>query len=80
MQKRVDAIIKNHSVTSKVSDPAPFARKQWISPLKQLQENEQFDPILDKKITKVTTKQMNQAQIQQVVKVLDMNKRLKYFG
>jgi hypothetical protein len=57
MQKRVDAIIKNHSGSLKVSEPAPFVRKQWISPLTQLHENVQFDPFLDKKISKGMVKQ-----------------------
>lgn len=36
IQKRVDAIMKNEQSKPKVSEPIPFVKKKWISPLSQL--------------------------------------------
>ncbi len=36
MQKRIDAILKNGTSQVKVSDPVPFIKKKWFSPLSQL--------------------------------------------
>jgi hypothetical protein len=80
LQKRVDAIMKNGSSRTKVSDPVPFVSKKWVSPLAQLHENDTFDPLLDKKIKKPTINQDDRNDLERVVKVLDLNKKLRYFG
>jgi|LakMenEpi03Aug12_release.lakeMendotaPanAssembly.Ray.scaffolds.fasta_scaffold3958573_1 hypothetical protein len=36
MQKRIDLILKNDNRKPKVSEPIPFVKKQWASPLAQL--------------------------------------------
>ncbi len=33
IQKRVEAIMKNNNAPPKVSDPVPFVKKKWVSPL-----------------------------------------------
>lgn len=35
MQKRIDAILKSGSSKAVVSDPVPFIKKKWTSPLEQ---------------------------------------------
>jgi hypothetical protein len=35
MQKRIDAILKNAPYKAQVSEPVPFVKKKWISPLTQ---------------------------------------------
>ena len=43
MQKRIDAILKNAPNKAQVSQPVPFAKKKWISPLMQRGENQAFE-------------------------------------
>ena len=36
MQKRIDLILKNDTRKPKVSEPIPFVKRKWVSPLSQL--------------------------------------------
>lgn len=58
----------------------PCIKKKWVSPLTQLQENESFNPYFDKKSLILTVSQEQKEEVRKVVSILDLNKRLKYFG
>lgn len=80
IRRRVDAIIKNGTNKSKVSPALPYLKKKWVSPLTELHENEAFDPHAIKPVEKITIRQHHRDEMQRIVKVLDLNKKLKYFG
>ena len=42
MQKRIDAILKNCPSQGKVSDPVPYVKKKWTSPLDSKDQNAPF--------------------------------------
>lgn len=39
MQKRIDIILKNDTRKPIVSEPIPFVKRKWVSPLKILTQN-----------------------------------------
>jgi hypothetical protein len=56
LQKRIDAILKTAPSKQIVSDPVPFAKKKWISPLEQRAENENFHSLYEHREAKCTSK------------------------
>lgn len=78
LQKRIDAIMRNNNAKPTVSDPVPFQKKKWVSPLQQRNENDTLQPPVVKPVA--VTVGANREEVQRVVRVLDLNKRLKYFG
>ena len=43
MQKRIDAILKSCPTQPKVSEPLPYVKKKWTSPLELKHHNVTFD-------------------------------------
>ncbi len=43
IQKRVDNILKIGLAHPKVSDPVPYIKKKWVSPLEVAIENKSFE-------------------------------------
>ena len=80
LQKRVENIVKNRPGKSNVSEGEPFVRKKWVSPLTQLYENEAFDPFAEAKVKKIRVSQAEKDEVSKVMNILDLNKKLKYFG
>lgn len=80
MQRRVDAILKNSPAHLKVSQPPPLRTRKWVSPLQQLSQNQQFDPFRDEIPPPAVLRTVEEADLQQVVRVLDINKQLRYCG
>ena len=80
LQKRVENIVKNSSGKFKVSEGQPFVKKKWVSPLTQLYENEAFDPFAEAKVKKIRVSQAEKEEVSKVMNILDLNKKLKYFG
>jgi hypothetical protein len=80
LQRRVDAILKNSPPHLRVSQPPPLRTRKWVSPLQQVAQNEQFDPFRDDLPPPVPPRTVEEADLQQVVRVLDINKQLRYCG
>ena len=80
MQKRIDAILKNNPTQVKVSDPVPYVSKNWISPLKSKDQNAPFHHDKVRKQIKTVQKSEEKQQVKKIYTVLDLNKKLKYFG
>ena len=55
-------------------------KKKWVSPLTQLYENEAFDPFAEAKVKKIRVSQAEKEEVSKVMNILDLNKKLKYFG
>lgn len=80
MQKRIDAILKNAPNKAQVSESVPFVKKKWISPLMQKAENEAYEGLGEASPKRKEAKLEDREGMQKVVRVLDLNRRLKYFG
>ena len=80
LQKRVDHIVKNSTAKMKVSECVPFASKKWVSPLTQFKQNESFESFDALKVKKKMVSEVEKDEVNKVVNVLDINKKLKYFG
>jgi hypothetical protein len=80
LQKRIGAILKTASTLPKVSEPVPFAKKKWVSPLEHINENSKVEHFKNKGEFKKRIIKEEEAQVQRVVKILDINKKLRYFG
>lgn len=80
MQKRIDAILKNTPNKSQVSEAVPFLKKKWVSPLMQKTDNQAFEGFNEASPKKKQAKLEDREGMKKVIKVLDLNRRLKYFG
>ncbi len=80
LQKRVDAILKIGPNKPSVSTPVLFAKKKWVSPLERRNSNDEFQPYHEVCKQSEVGKQWHNEEVKRVVKILDINKQLKYFG
>lgn len=79
LQKRIDAIMRTSTSKPTVSDPVPFVKKKWISPLQQRSSNEDLLASSEGEM-RTGLGAADSESVKQVVRVLDLNKRLRYFG
>lgn len=81
LQKRIDAIMKTSTYKPAVSDPVPCAKKKWVSPLQQRNSGENMPVAREGGGGCGEALAAGDSEsVQQVVRVLDLNKRLRYFG
>lgn len=79
-QRRVDAILKNSPAHLRVSPPPPLRTRKWVSPLQQLAQNGQDEPLGEEAPPADPPRTGEEGELQRVVRVLDLNKRLRYCG